>query len=327
MKAIQFNRTGGSEVLEYVDVPTPHAGPRQVLVKVRSISVNFADVMMRRGTYPMMPAFPMVPGLEAAGTIEEVGEGVTDLKAGQSVVVVGPRSYAEYLVADAPAVYLLPRGTDPDAAAALPVNYLTVYHMLHTMAHAAPGQTVLIYSAAGGVGTAAIQLGKIGQLTLIGLTSTDDKAHYARRQGIDHIINYKTEDPVRRVMEITGNRGVDIILNAVAGGTFEQDFKMLAPLGQLFWFGMAAGPPRVDLLKALAAGFGKGVGVRVFHLLHSVAEPYPDRMRDSMNLMLTYLSRGRIRPTIHDRLPLAEAKRAHELLESGAVMGKLILKP
>jgi NADPH2:quinone reductase len=327
MKAIQVKETGSYEVLRYVDVDTPTPGAGQVLIRAESISVNYADVMVRKGTYPVMPPLPAIPGMELSGHVEALGEGVTGVQPGQRVIVMGERCYAEYVVTDAASLIPCPDAVDMDAAAALPVNYLTAYHLLHTMGQVKPGQNVLAHAAAGGVGTALIQLAKLVGITLIGLTSTDEKASYAREQGIDHVINYSTEKVVERVREITGDRGVDLILNSVAGRTFRDDFAMLAPLGQIIWFGMAGGTPRVKFFEQFLTHFGKGVGLRVFHLFFSVALPYPKLMVSSIAAVVRHLEEKKIAPVIHERIPLREAARAHELLESRRVMGKLILKP
>ena len=327
MKAIQISQTGSFEVLEYVDVDTPTPGRGQVLVKVESISVNFTDVMLRKGIHPMVPPLPTIPGLDFSGVVESVGEGVTQVRPGQNVVVIGKKCYTEYALASAGSVVLTPEGIDMDAAAALPVNYLTAYHMLHTMGHVEAGQTILAYAAAGGVGTAIIQLAKLAGVTVIGLTSSDGKARYTKEQGIDHIINYKTENVTQRVKEVTDGKGVNLILDSVAGEAFNRNFEMLAPLGQIIWFGMAAGVPPENLVEQFASNFEKGAGVRVFHLLYSVAEPYPDLMAQSIETMVKYLTEKKIEPHIHERIPLSDAARAHEMLENRIVTGKLILKP
>lgn len=326
MKAVQIEKTGSWDVLTYKEVETPEPGPSQVRVKTEAISVNFADVMLRIGTYPTMPPFPAVPGLECSGTIDSVGENVKALKAGQPVIVFGPNCYAEYVLAETAQVVPVPEGIDMDDAAALTVNYLTAYHMLHTMAGIKKGQTVLVYAAAGGVGTAVIQLSKPGGFTVIGLTSTDEKLAFARSQGAHYIINYKRENVTDRVKEITHDIGVDLILNSVAGGTFAGDFEALAPLGQIIWFGFAAGPPEENLAELLQNHFAKSAGIRAF-IIYTIAQVHPDRMRQSYEVLFRYLKEGIVKPHIQERIPLAEAHRAHRLLESGSVTGKLILTP
>ncbi|MEJ2656429.1 MAG: zinc-binding dehydrogenase [Desulfobacterales bacterium] len=326
MKAVQMDKTGSWDVLKYREIETPRPGPSQIRVKTASISVNFADIMLRKGTYLTTPPYPAIPGLECSGTIDAVGENVKDLKAGQPVIVFGPNCYAEYVLAETAQVVPVPEGIDPDDAAALTVNYLTAYHMLHSMAGIEKGQTVLVYAAAGGVGTAVIQLSKPGGFTVIGLTSTDDKQSYAQNQGADHMINYKHEDVTDRIKEITNNFGVDLILNSVAGKTFARDFEVLAPLGQIIWFGFAAGAPKDNLTEIMQNHFSRSVGIRAF-VIYSIAQFHPGRMRQSYDVLFRYLKEGTVKPHIQERIPLAEASRAHQLLESGSVTGKLILKP
>jgi len=326
MKAVQIESTGSWEVLKSKEVETPEPGPSQVRVKTESISVNFADIMLRTGSYPIMPPFPAIPGLECSGTIDAVGEDVKELRPGQRVIVFGPKCYAEYVLAETTQVFQIPDGIDMDDAAALTVNYLTAYHMLHSMADIKKGQSVMVYAAAGGVGTAVIQLSKPGGFTVIGRTSTDEKLAFAENQGADYMINYNREDVVTRVNEITNGSGVDLILNSVAGDTFARDFEILAPLGRIIWFGFAAGPPEANLTELLLDHFTKSVGIRAF-VIYTIAQMRPDLLRQSYDVLFRYLKEGTVRPHIQERIPLAEASRAHRLLESGSVMGKLILKP
>jgi NADPH:quinone reductase len=326
MKAIRIHQPGSIDRLKYEDVEPPSPDKDGVLIKVISASVNFADVMTRRGTYPTMPPLPAIPGVDCSGIVESVGKKVTGLRPGQPVAAIGRGCYADYMVASPVAVFPISEDIDMDEAAAIPVNYLTAYHMMHTMAAVSKGQTILAYAAAGGVGTAVIQLAKLAGVKVIGLTSSDAKAEFAKSQGYDHIINYQTANVVGRVKEITEGRGVEIILNSVAGDTFKRDFKMLAPLGQIIWFGMAAGSPQGNLAEQLGAKFVKSAGLRTF-MLPSIFELDPALMARSAEILFKYLADNRIKPHIHERLPLSEAARAHQLLESGRVQGKLILKP
>ncbi len=326
MKAVQMKKTGSPEVLEYVDVDRPSPGKGQVLVKLESISINYADVMMRGGFYPAMPPLPAILGLEGSGIVESVGDGVTHVKSGQSVVVTGTVGcYAEYVVAESNLVIPIPDSLDKDLAAAFPVNYLTAYHMMHTMGHITSGQSILIHAAAGGVGTSIIQLAKIAGIRTIGLTSSSEKVQFAKEQGADHVINYKTENVSQKVNEITDGKGVELILNSVAGETFGQDFDMLAPLGQVIWYGFAAGMPSVNLTEVIGSHFMNSKGLRAF-VIYNIFD-IPELMSESSKLMVRYLQEERIKPVIHEKIPLAEASRAHQLLESQAVKGKLILTP
>lgn len=327
MKAIRVEKTGGPEVLHCVDVARPTAGKGQVVVRTKSISVNFADVMMREGTYPVMPPLPAVLGLEASGIIDEVGEGVTGLSKGQRVSVIGLGCYAEMVAVDASSVIPLPDDVDFDAAAVFPVVYLTGHHLLHTVGNIRRGGCVLLHAAVGGVGTAVIQLAKIAGVRVIGLTSTPDKARRARELGAEHVFMYDQRDLVAEVMKASGGKGVDLVLDSIAGANFSRNFDMLAPLGQVLWYGFAGGPPQNDLLDALLKHWIRGVGLRTFHLVFSVAEPYPQIFGASIGTVLTYLREKKIEPVIADRIPLAEAAKAQQLLQSRDTIGKVILKP
>ncbi len=326
MKAIQIHQVGAPDVLKYEDAQQPTPKNDQVLVRVISASVNWADVMVRKGIYPGVPPLPVIPGIDGAGVVESVGNQVSNVRPDQNVLIFGQKCYADYTVVNSRGVWPIPQGIDMDEAAALPVNYLTAYHMIHTVARMQPEETLVVYAAAGGVGTAVIQIGKLAGVTVIGLTSSEEKARYTNEQGIDHIINYKTEDVLQRIRDITKGKGVNVILNSVAGNTFGRDFEALAPLGQIVWFGMAAGMPEGDLGKQLGARFSKSAGIRTF-MVFNVMDLDPGLMTRSVETLFEYLGRNKIKPHIYERIPLAEAARAHQILESGAVSGKLILKP
>jgi len=326
MKAIQIKQTGETDVLEYVDIERPSPGKEQILVKTNAIGVTFGDIMVQHGVYPIMPPLPATLGFECSGIVESIGEGVSNIEIGQSVLVLGTMGcYAEYVVADKAMVIPVPDTIDKDLVAAFPITYLTAYHLLHTMGHIEPGQTVLLYGAAGGVGTAVIQLAKLANISVIGLTSSDDKAAYAKQQGANHVINYKTENVVQRVKEITDDKGVNLVLNSLAGNTFEHDFNVLANMGQIVWFGFAAGFPQANLTESLGNGFMKSAGIRTF-TLYNIFEN-PELFVDSTKKLIQYLSEGKIKPHIHEKIPLSEAARAHQLMEQSAVMGRVILKP
>jgi NADPH2:quinone reductase len=305
MKAIRIHQTGSFDQLKYEEVDPPEPDQNEVLIKVISASVNYADVMTRIGTYPMMPPLPAIPGVDCSGIVESVGKNVSQFQPGQPVAALGQGCYAEYMVTNPLAVF--PISED-------------------TMAGVKEGETILAYAAAGGVGTAVVQLAKLAGVTVIGLTSTDEKADFAKTQGFDHIINYKTAEVVRSVKEVTGGRGVEIILNSVAGDSFNRDFQMLTPLGQIIWFGMAGGLPQDNLTEQLGAGFVKSAGIRTF-ILYSIFDLDPALAARSSETLFNYLADKKIKPHIYERIPLAEAARAHELLEGGRVQGKLILKP
>jgi NADPH2:quinone reductase len=330
MRAILLRRTGDPSVLEYVEVPTPKPAEGEVLVKADTIGVSRPEVLVRRGTYAWMPPLPTIPGIELSGTAVERGFGVTQPPVGCPVFVsardlpVRAGCYAEYIAVPAHAAHSLPRGCSLEAAACLS-NYQVAYHLLHTAARGVAAERVLIYTAAGGVGSAAVQLALIAGMTVIGVAGSDAKIGAITTLGAQHAINYRGADVVARVMEVTQGRGVDLILDPIGGKDFGRNFAMLAPLGTVVSYGQLDGPPDADLLTAMRANSVKSPAVRFF-TIHSL-DDRPDIRSATMKVLVDLLATGRFRPLIHDRLPLAEAARAHELLETGAVIGKLLLKP
>ena len=325
MKAIRIHQTGDTVVLKYEELPDPEYKSHEVLVKIESISVNFSDTLIRRGLYPYMPEFPAILGNEAAGVITAVGEEVKGLSVGQKVIVFGYPSYATLTAVSGSRVVPLPDNIDLDEAAALPIIYQTAYHMLHTVKRIRSGETVLIYAAAGGVGTAVIQLGKLTGIKMIGLTSTDEKAQEITAQGIDYVINYKKENVVEKVLELTDGKGVDLILDCVGGPNFGDNFKMMNTMGHLIWFGIAAGNPSTNLLAALGREPAKSYAVSMFHLYAIINNPR--LFAESLGTLIGYLAEGKIKPVIHDRIPLREAGSAHDILEKHENIGKVLLKP
>lgn len=324
MKSIQFRDFGPPGVLAYTDCPKPQPGYGQVLVKTKSISVNFADIHMRKGIYPMMPELA-IPGLEASGVVEATGDGVGTVSAGQAVMIFGHHCYADYVVVDQSRVTVLPDEVDWDQAAVLQIAYLTAFQILFPVARIQAGGTLLLYAAAGGVGTAAVQLAKLAGATVIGLTSSAEKAGFACAQGADHIIDYRKENLVERVEKLTGGRGVDVIMDSVQGKQFERNFEMLAPFGHLVVFGAAAGPSGIDVMKTMRTYAVNSPTVSLFNLFTLFEQPHLKAA--SVTTLLRYLKSSKIRPAIYKQLPLKEAAEAHRLLESGAVTGKIILKP
>lgn len=336
MKAIQFSKTGGPDVLSYVDVERPTPGTGQVLIKVARSAVNFGDIAVRRGDLPL-PNFPATPGLEYSGTIEALGENVPHLQVGQRVVIqsylhvfeldhVGG-GYAEYAVTTADTVVPLPDDIDFDTAAALFCNYLAAYFMLHTQARVKAGETLLLHGAAGGIGTAVLQLARLDGIQVIGLVSSPQRMTYVLEQGAYAVINYRDENVSQRVLELTGNRGVDFIFNSTGGNTLSRDYDLLAPLGQIIWFGFAAGAPDSDLTALITdfKNFAKGKGIRTSALPSYDAKP--GLWQQASSTIIDYFRKGKIQPHIHETISLANAIDAHKLMEASNVMGKLLLKP
>jgi len=332
MKAIVLSRTGDPSVLEYVDTPTPRPQPGEVLVKADTIGVSRPEILVRRGTYPWMPPLPAIPGIELAGTVAELGAGVTRFKAGDKVYVtarelaVRAGCYAEYIAVPERAPFLLPPAADLEAAACLS-NYQVAWHLLHTAARPASGQSVLIASASGGLGSAAVQLAKLAGLMAIALVGSSDKARALQDYGADHAIDYKTEDVAARVAAITGNAGVDLVLDPVGGKGFANYLTMLAPFGLAVSYGKLVGPLDANIVEALDKGPGylNSTAVRIF-TMHTLDDK-PAIRAQSMNDLIAKLGAGLIRPLIHARLPLKDARRAHEMIEAREVVGKILLKP
>jgi NADPH:quinone reductase len=237
MKAIQISRTGGTDVLDYVDLPTPTPGPGEVLIRARAIGVNFFDVMIRTGRYRWMPKLPFVLGNETSGQIAAVGAGVTTLRAGQKVFIagydIGNRGglYAEYVAAPAAAVWPLPESIDFDAATTL-TNYQLAWLLLHRAARGVEAKHVAIYGAAGGVGTALIDVARAAGAAAIGIAGGREKRDFVTGRGAT-AIDYRTEDVAARVKAASGGHGADIVFTHLAGRTLADGVKMLAPLGMV----------------------------------------------------------------------------------------------
>ena len=330
MKAILLRHPGEPSSLEYVEMPTPRPAVGEVLVKADTIGVSMPEVLVRRGTYAWMPPLPTIPGIELSGTVVEQGRGVTEPAVGSPVFVsardlpVRAGCYAEYIGVPAAVAHLLPPGCELEAAACLS-NYQVAYHLLHSAARGATAKCVLVHTAAGGVGSAAVQLALIAGMKVIGVAGSDAKIRAVIGLGAKDAINYRTEDVVARVLEVTQGRGADLILDPIGGKGFGRNFAMLAALGMVVSYGRLDDPPDPDTLSAMRANSGKSPAVRFF-TIHSF-DDRPDIRAATMKVLLDHLAAGRIRPLIHDRLPLADAGRAHQLLESGQVIGKLLLKP
>lgn len=330
MKAIQIQIPGGPEVLEYTDVPTPTPGPGEVLVRADTIGVGKPDVLIRRGTYRWMPPLPAIPGNEMSGHVEALGDGVEGIAVGQPVLVssreltVRGGCYAEYIAVPASALILLPEGVDLEAAVCLP-NYQLAWALLHHAARGSGRGSIYLNGAAGGVGSALIQLARLEGMEVIAGASSAAKCEFAQRQGATHTVNYSEQNVVERVLEATAGRGVDVVFDHIAGPSFADNLKILGPWGMVVSYNVLGGLPATDLFAELRANIEKNPAVRCFtmHLFDHDREA----RRALLQQVLELLAAGRIRPAIFDRLPLAEARRAHELLDGRMILGKLVLKP
>ena len=326
MQAIQLQRHGGPEVLELVEIPTPTPAAGEVLIRVHTIGVGKPDVLVRSGLYPWNKTLPVVPGHEMAGHVVALGEGVHDVSIGDAALVIRASGggYAEYAAVPARALTRLPANMDVERAVGA-LNYLTAWTMLHELARLERGQTLYFNGASGGVGTAVVQLANLVGATVIAGASSDAKCEFARARGAHHIVNYSQEDPVERVREITGGKGVDVILDQFVGPRFDRNFEMLATFGQIVVYNLTGGMPEKNVMEAMTAHIAKCPALRVFSM-HGY-DARPARRRELLANVLGLLASGKVASHVFQRLPLSEARAAHELLDSGAVFGKLLLKP
>jgi NADPH:quinone reductase len=322
VKQIQFDKLGGPEVLKLADAPTPEVVKGTVLIRNRAIGINFADTLFRQGQYAQAPVLPDTPGLEAAGVIEKVGEGVSGFSVGMRVAAIGAKAYSEYMVARASQVIPIPDHVSFDEGAAYPIQTLTAWHILHTSHHTGPGQTVVVHSAAGGVGIVAVQIAKAAGARVIGTVSSASKAALAKEYGADEVIDYVAKDFSAEVMRITENRGADLILDAVGKPTFEKGINCLAPMGHLVLYGRAGGPP--DPLNVFKL-FQRSTKVSGFMLnqQHTGKEQWQRGIEHLFQLMKD----GKLKLLIGKKYPLIEASEAHRFMESRGSTGKLVLVP
>lgn len=272
-----------------------------------------------------MPELPHVPGVEGAGVVEAIGDGAEGFTVGDRVAWMGPigaGGYGEHTVVATPYVTRLGANVEFPIAASLPVNSLTAWHMLVNLGGAKAGDRVLVHAAAGGVGTMALQIAKHLGAETIASVSTDKRA-YAREQGADHVIDYRTENVTERVKELTGGRGVDLSLNPIAGETLKADLEALAPLGTAILFGFLAGPPAGTFADDLAKHFQKSISVRASDI-YTYFNAQPASFGDDMASVFKLLADGVLRPQV-STLPIDQAAEAHRRLEAGETTGKLVL--
>ncbi len=321
MQAIRPNQTGGPEVLATADYPTPSPGATEALVRVEAAGVNYIDVYHRAGVYRLAPPLPM--GLEGAGTIERVGDGVRELRPGQRVAWAWvPGSYATHVAAPADKLVPVPDGVPTDVAAALLLQGMTAHYLTQTIVPLRTGLVVLLHAAAGGVGLLLLQLAKRAGARVIGTVSSAAKAALAKAAGIDHVIDYTTSDFIAEVKRLTGGRGVDVVYDSVGQATFDGSLDCLAPRGYLVFFGQSSGAvPPVDPAR-LAKGSTFLTRPSLSHYTATRSELL-GRSRHLFDLV----GAGHLQVRIDRTFPLAEAADAHRALTGRATAGKVLLIP
>jgi NADPH:quinone reductase-like Zn-dependent oxidoreductase len=340
MRQIWIPKAGPPEILEVREARDPLPGRGELRIRVEAAGVNFADVLARMGMYPDLPSMPIVIGYEIAGRVDAVGDDTgSDWKGRDVLALCRFGGYSDVICVPEFQVHARPEGMSALEAAALPVNYLTAHQLIEVMGALREGDTVLIHSAGGGVGIAAIQLARrIGAQT-IG-TASAGKHEALRSLGLDHAIDYRSEDFEKRVQEITRGRGVELALDAVGGRSFVKSYRSLAPTGRLGMFGMssmATAKKRrvwsllkvalttpwfrftpVALMNANKAVFGVNLG----HLWEEA-----DRVNGWMETLLSYAREGAIRPVVAASFPFDRAAEAHHYIQDRKNTGKVLLTP
>ncbi len=320
MKAIRVHEFGGPEVMKLEEVPTPSAGPAQVVVRVRAAGVNPVEVYIRSGAYAAKPQLPYTPGGDAAGTIEAVGSGVTELNPGDRVYTLTTLSgaYAELALCDARQVKPLPGNVSFAQGAGLAVPCGTAYRALFHRARIVPGETVLVHGASGGVGLAAVQLARAFGLTVIGTASTEKGRLLAKDQGAHHVLNHGTAGYLDEIKSLTGGRGVDVILEMLSNVNLGKDLTILARGGRVVVIG-CRGTVEINPRDAMA----RDASILGMVLFNATA-PELDSIHAGIGAAL---ANGSLRPVVGRELPLQEAPKAHEAVMAPGAYGKIVLVP
>jgi len=322
MRAIRFERTGGPEVLELVEVETPTPGPGQVLVRHAAIGLNFIDTYHRSGLYPVK--LPCILGGEAAGEVEAVGDGVTRFRVGDRVAYSGGfGAYAEANVVPEQRLVRVPEEIGVEAAAAALLKGMTAEFLLRRTHAVAAGETVLIHAAAGGVGQIMVQWAKALGAVVIATVGTEEKAARARDLGADHVIILGQQDVAEEVRRITGGQGVPVAYDSVGKATFEGTLKSVARRGLLVSFGNASGPPDpVPPGRLAQAGSIYMTRPTLFDYIAT-----PEELDATAKTLWAVMISGAVKVQVGQTFPLADARKAHAALESRATIGASLLIP
>jgi NADPH:quinone reductase-like Zn-dependent oxidoreductase len=340
MRQIWISKVGPPEVLVIKEAADPQPGSGELRIRVEASGVNFADVMGRLGLYPDLPKIPVVPGYEVAGRVDAVGGGVDVGWVGRDVFALTRfGGYADVLCVPQAQVFSRPSGMSAEEGASIPVNYVTAWQLIVVMGGLKSGETILVHSAGGGVGIAATQIAKHIGATVIGTASAAKHAEL-RALGVDHLIDYRTEDFEARARQITSGRGVELILDAVGGDSLKKGFRLLTPTGRLGYFGASSAATgktggKLGLLSMLARtpwlqfnplslmNANKGVfGVNLGHMWDQV-----DRMSGWVNQLMSIWEQGAIKPKIARAFPFDQAAAAHHFIQDRKNIGKVLLTP
>lgn len=320
MKAIRITANGDADVLQVQSLPDPVPGPGEALVRLKAAGINFIDIYMRSGRYST--PLPYTPGLEGAGIVEAIGEGVTEVKVGDRVAYAGQRgSYAEYNVINAAQLIPLPSTISFEQGAAFPLQGMTAHYLLHDFYPVGPKTDLLVHAAAGGVGLLLVQWAKHLGARVIGTVSTEGKAKFAHEAGADHVIVYTHQDFVAEVKNLTHEKGVDYIIDGVGRSTFTKNLDAARIRGHICLFGSASGPADPLAPNSLQA---RSLTVSGGSLMNHISTR--SELLSRAHGVLQGIQQGWLRLRIDHVFSLDQAAEAHRLLEGRKTMGKVILK-
>ena len=338
MRQIVTTRNGGVEVLEVQNAPDPKPAPGEVVIAVRAAGLNFADILARQGLYPDGPKKPCVMGYEVAGVVEEIGEGVDRDLVGKPVFAMTRfRGQVEKVAVRANQVFEKPEALSFEQTAAIPVNYLTAYALLVVMGGLRKSESVLIHNAGGGVGLAALDIAKNIGATIYG-TASPGKHEFLRQRGLDHPIDYRNQDWLPVLKELTNARGVELVTDPIGGAHWKKSYAALRTTGRLGMFGVSTASAnglkgKLKLIKAALQmprfhplgllNKNRGVfGLNLGHMWHE-----PDKIAEWLQAIMAGVSEGWIRPYVDKAFPFEQAGEAHSYMESRKNLGKVVLVP
>jgi NADPH2:quinone reductase len=322
VKAAVYYETGGPEVFRYEDFPDPTVRPGGIIIQVGAVGIQGGDLLHRQGG--VMTTNPHIVGYQAAGTVKEVGDGVTDFKVGQKVVATtGNGSHAELLSVPARSAYAVPDSMDVRTAAGIPVEFGTADDCLFEFGHLKAGETVLVQAGASGVGLAAIQLAKAAGATVVATASSDDRVARLADYGCDHGINYRAKDLVAETMRVTEGHGADLVVDPVGGTVLEQSIGALAYRGRVSWVGQAGREEDTPAIWPIMQKNGSITGV----FLGAEMGRMPQRVRPMIEKLIARIASGDLKVVADREFPLSEAQQAHEYIESRQAFGRVLLIP
>jgi NADPH2:quinone reductase len=321
MRAMICREWGEPTVCKLEDVPAPVPQAGQLLVDVKAASVNFADIVMVEGKYQTKPAFPFAPGLECAGTVAALGDGVTNFKVGDKILAkIAYGGFAEQCLADARNAYKVPDGMAWDVAGAFYVGYVSSHVALRWQGELQAGQKLLVLGASGGTGLAAVEIGKAMGAEVFAGASSADKLAIAKERGADHLIDYGSDNVKDRVNEITGGEGVDVVFDPVGGDLFDPALSSLGWGGRYLIFGFVGGMPQIPANRLLVKHrSAMGCSLRYF------TDRAPDKLATSMDELFAMYAAGKLRPLISATYPLEEAVAAMETLRARTATGRVVV--